>query len=218
MPPNEPQQPQNSSAQGSPPSPSPEYNFIFNGDQKPKKRLNVSLPFASKLPRPVIFALMGAVALIIIIPIVSAIFSKPANSDQLIRAAAKAQEIIRVSGLVQQQTRDGNTQSLAITALSSLTSDQVQIKSYLASGKIKIGPKNLMIYLDKNTDKSLEVAAQTNSLEKVYAQYLKKQLTDYNTYLKSIYPNSSPKAKIILKDAYSSSGVLLSSPSLSSIV
>lgn len=195
MPPNQLQQTPTPSPQNSPPSPNPDYNFIFNGEQKPKKRFNISLPFASRLPRPVVYALVIAVALIIIIPVASAIFSKPPNSESLIKAAAKSQEIIRVSNLVQQQSNNGDTQALAITTSSSLLSDQTQLKSYLASHRVKVGAKNLLIYLDKNTDKSLEVAVQTNTLDRAYTSYLKKHLTDYKTYLQGIYPDSPPQSK-----------------------
>lgn len=211
-----PQQTQKPSPQ-EPLSPSnPDYNFIFNGEQKPKKRFNISLPGVSSLPRPVVFGLIAAIALIVIIPIASAIFSKTPNSEQLVRAAAKAQEIIRISGMVGQQTRDSNTQSLAITTSSSLLSDQVQLKTYLSSHKTKVNSKSLAVYLNKNTDAELQTATQTNSLETAYAAYLKKQLTDYRNYLQQVYPDSPSKAKLILKEAFTSSSVLLSTPAVSS--
>jgi hypothetical protein len=197
----------------------PNYGFIFNGQKQPKKRLNFNLlPSGNNLTKITMLIVgVGAVLGILIIILSSVFGSKGVDTNQLVGIAARAREINRVSDLVLQQSNDTNTDNLAATTANSLSSEQAGIFAYLNGLHIKVNIKELGVYQDKNTDTELQTAAQNNSLSSYYNSYLKKQLTTYQNELKTTFDaTKSSKLQAILKDAYSSTNVVLTSQQVAS--
>lgn len=190
-----------------PQSPTPQYDFIFNGAQtQPKK------PALGGVPKPVLF-IIGAVILIVIIIVWSSLSgSKGADTKALIEAAGRAREIARISDLVSAQSKDANTQALAATVKTSLSSEQTQLTGYLSERGKKVSTKELDAYKNSSADSQLQSAAQNNSLESAYYTYLKTNLGSYKSDLSSVYSSASDKLKPILNDAYKNASLILTSP------
>lgn len=197
-----------------PQSPSPEYDFIYKDRPQPKK--GFGLPGLG-LPRPVKIILGISIALIVIILFYSLLFgNKTTGSDQLVGIMGRAQEIARVSDLVQKQSKDTNTLNLATTAEISMASDQAQLTSYLKKNHQKFSSGQLLIYKDSNIDTQLQSAAQNNSVESFYISYLKKELGTYHSSLVSAFAGTGPNAKAILQSSDTSVETLLSTSQLKS--
>ncbi len=197
----------------------PEYNFIFNDKKKSRLHLSFHLPGGSKFTKTIILVVGGGIILMVLIIISSSLLSsKGVNSKQLVDVMARAKEISRVSTLITQQPTgvDANTLNLAATASSSLSSEQVQLATYLHQSHVKVGAKDLSHYLNKNTDTQLQSATQSGSLNATYYSYLKTHLTDYQNTLQTIYQASPPKAKPILQDANASAKTILAAPQIAS--
>ena len=178
----QPQQP----ATTSPPSPTPEYNFIFN-DQKPKRGFSLKLPASNNIGKLALLIVSGGAVIGVLIIIASSLFSPKINKAQITDVIARAQEISRVSDLVSQRATDINTQNLASTTSATLTSNEVQLLNYLSSHKTKIPQKDLSLYLNKKTDDEVQSALQNNRLSEYYYSYLKKNMNDYETAIKTAY-------------------------------
>jgi hypothetical protein len=209
-----PQNPQNQTPAPSP-SPAPQYDFIFGGGQEPKKGSGLPKVSGPRM-RPALLVLFGVVGLIFIIILYSVFFgSKVSNTDELVKIMARAQEITRVSEFVDQQSKDSDTQGLALTTINTLKSDQTQLTAYLKTQKTKVSTKALAVYQDKNTDSKLLSASQTNTLSSFYFAYLKEQLAKYQDVLKTAFDHTPAKAEPILQDAYESAQTILTSSRIS---
>src|SRR3989344_8800415 len=94
------------------PSPAPE-NFDFMMKEPPNPPGRFSGLF-SWMPKPAKIVL-AAVGVLFVLVILYAVFfgGKTTNTDQLTSVMARAQEISRVSALVQQQAKDASTKDLA---------------------------------------------------------------------------------------------------------
>lgn len=213
MPPQQPQNPQVPPAP-TPTSPSPEYDFIYS-NQQPKRRFGFGLPGGNNLAKlTVLIVGAGAVLGILIIILSSVLGPKGVNTKQVADIMSRAQEISRVSTLVNQQPGlDPDIQNLTATTINSMDSEEAQLKAYLASAHKKVSTKDLNLHLDKAIDTQIQSAVQTNSLDTVYTAYLKKHLTDYQNALKTTYDGTkSATLKSILQDAFDSTQVILSAP------
>ena len=208
-------QPQSPMPPISSPAPNPAYDFILRDPQQPKRRFG--LPTGLPKPMKILVILGGLFVVAIIIVVVASSTGGSDNSQQMIAAAGRAQEIARVSTLVQTQSNDPNTQYLAATAQISLTSEQSQITAYLAKHGIKVSTAQLNAYQNKNTDAQLSTAQQNNSLEKTYDAYLKTSLSTYQSELVTAGKGASQKTIALLNDAYFSSQVLLNAPEITSL-
>ena len=206
-------QPQAPTAPVSSPSPNPQYDFILRDPQQPKRRFG--LPGMSGLPKPMI-VLVALAGLLLVSIIYAVIFggSKTSNSQQLVAVAGRAQEIARISTLVQQQSLDPNTQYLAATAQTALSSEQYQLTSYLGKHGAKVSTAQLLVYKNASTDTQLQTAKQNNALESSYASYLKTSLATYQTALKAATAGTSKTTLAILNDASTSTQVILAAPQL----
>jgi hypothetical protein len=198
----------------SPSSPNPQYDFILKDQPKPKRSFKIP---TFGLPRAAAVALVSTLGLFLIIILAHAVLGgKTTNADALIKATARAQEVVRVSKLVEPLAHNSDTQGLVATTEAALTSDQTQITAYLKRAKIKAGPKNLTIYLNKNTDAQMQAAGQNNSLDSAYASYLKQSLISYKADLQLAAKGASKLRLQILNRAFQSTSTLLSAPQLAS--
>jgi hypothetical protein len=212
-----PQQPQDQSTAPAPVGNSdPNYNFIFNNQQHAKKHF--SLPGGSNpFKIAALVAIAGAVLGVLII-ILSNIFGPKINTKQITDVAAHGQEISRVSILVSQKSRDLNTANLAATTSTVITSQQQQLFNYLKKNKKNVAVKDVGIYLNKKTDADIQSAEQNNRLSEYYYSYLKKNLTDYQSAVKTAYDTASgPNLRSNLQEFYLSTKTILSAQQLASV-
>lgn len=195
------------------PSPNPQqYDFIMKDRQPTKKGFKLAF---LKLPKPVLIflgAVLGVIILIIALSVISG-SGKSANVDY-ISAIARAQEISRVSTAVEQLSKDVDTQNLASTTNSALTSAQTQLSDYLTARSIKIVPTSLTVYMSEATDIQMQTAASNGNLASTYTAYLKTQLSAYQASLQAAYKTAEDNGKTILDEAYNSAKAILSSPQL----
>lgn len=196
-----------------PQSPDPKFDFMLKDNQKPKRRL--ALPGMSK-PVKIILGVVLAVFILIIISSTLSGRNKGATQP-IINAMARGQETLRVTHAVQLlNLQDPTTQAVAATTLSSLTSDQQQLKVYLANNHTKLSAALLAADLDKTTDAQMLSASQNNNLDQAYKTYLQQSLTKYQADLQIAFKLAGPKGKTILKNAYDGAGTLLANPPLKS--
>jgi hypothetical protein len=213
-----PQQPQPPSPPTMTPGPGgnldPNYGFIFNGQQQqaPGGRFKFPLLPAGGSKRILMFVLFGAIALIILIPIISSIFIKSGvNSKELKNVLARDQEITRVSKIVEQKSNDQNTKNLASTTQVALVSEQAQLGGYLSSVKVKVAPNDLRLYFDAKAESKILTSIQNNNLSTTYGIYLKNEIGKYQSALKAADVKAPNKAHVILQNGYTSSQAILSS-------
>jgi hypothetical protein len=187
----------------------PNYNFIFN-DQKSKRRFNFKLPGTSS---PIKMALLivgaGAILGVLIIVLSSVLGPKGLNTKQLTDTIARAQEISRVSDIVTRQSRDLNTVNLATTTSTTLTSEQVGLLSTLAKNHKKVLVKDFSVYFDKRTDAEIQTASQNNRLSEYYYSYLKKNLSDYQSSIKTAYGGTGSTGLKNILNSYSISNATI---------
>ncbi len=169
----------------------------------------------SGVPKPAKIVLVAIVSLLLLVILYSLFLGgKTTNADQLVGMAAKAQEIARVSTLVQQQSTSTDTKGLASTTSETLSSQQKQLVIYLKSQGVKASAKKLAARLDKNTDAQLLAAQQNNNYDQTYFKYLKTNLAAYQNDINTVQKGVSKKAQAILSTTNASVQTLLSAPQL----
>lgn len=169
------------------------------------------------MPKPAL-ALLGLGAIFILILIIASVSSGGSSGPQpLASAAGRAQEISRISGLVQGQSKDPDTQSLAATAKVVLASEQSQITSYLKDTGTELSPSDLSVHQNKDTDAQLTQSAQDNKLEETYKKYLKSGLNAYKADLEKAGKTAGKNGKVLIDAALKSTDVILSSPQLANL-
>lgn len=197
-----------------PQSPNPDFDFMLKNQPPARRRL--PLPHLS---RPLKVAGVVIIAILLII-IVNSVLSgrKNANFQPIVGVLARNQEIVRVTGLTQTQLplQDPQTQGLAATTYSALSSDKQQLGGYLAKNHVKVSAVQLAADTDKTTDTNLQSALQNNNLDATYVNYLKQNLSLYANDLQAAYQSAGPNGKKILKAALDSTNTLLASPALKS--
>jgi hypothetical protein len=192
-----------------PKSPSPEYDFMLK-ENKPTKR-SLSMP---NLPKPVLIGLAVVGGLILIIIISSVLSSSRKSSTQpFVNALARAQETLRVTQLVQHQLNppDPQTQTLAATVNSALSSDKQQLTSYLLKNKVKVSKTQLSADVDKSIDTSLQTASQNNGLDTAYINYVRNALTRYQSDLQTALSGTGPNGKKLLSSSIESTRAIINS-------
>jgi hypothetical protein len=189
-----------------PKSPSPDYDFILKDNQAQKRRLPMP-----NLTKPVLIGVGVIVGLIIIAIIGMVLSGKNKGKYQPYESVmARGAETLRVTKLVQQlQLQDSQTQALAATVNSAMSSDQQQYTSYLAKNGVKVSATLLAADTDKSTDNSLQTASQGNSLDSAYETYLKTALAKYQDDLQSAFVTSGPAGKVLISNSIESTRALL---------
>jgi len=204
--PSAPQGPVGNDKEYEPPSDS-RFDFILN----PQKKAGAGLAFISRIPRSILYPLIAVIALFGFIFVTSALNGrKNAWSKQLTDVMARQQEIIRVSNLVQQRSYLENTAiNLNATVTATIGSDFAQSQTYLNGQKVKLNKKKLAIYVNRQTDSTLQAAAQSNTADSVYTEYIRQKLTDYTTSLRTTAPLMGPNGKKLLQEYFDSAVVIL---------
>jgi hypothetical protein len=197
-----------------PQNPNPDFDFMLKDNQGPKRRL--PLP-SLNLPKPIKIGLVVMAAIVVLIIISSLLSGRSTGNNQpVINALARDQEILRVTSLVQTQLhlQDPQTQAAAATAASMLTSEKIELVSYLAQIHTNVSAAQLNADIDKTTDSSLQTASQNNGLDTAYVAYLKDNLAKYQTDLQTAYTSAGPNGKKLLNNAFNSNAALLNSSPL----
>jgi hypothetical protein len=211
MPPQQPQTPANTPSGNS----NPDYNFIFNGQQQPKKLFR--LPGSNNTAKLAALIVGGAVILGILIIILSSLLGPKINTKEITEAIGQGVEISRVSNTVIEKSHDLNTSNLASTTSAALTSEEVQLNDYLNKNKKHVGVKAISLYKNSKTDAELDAADQSNHLSEYYYSYLKKNLTDYQTALKTASETASgPNLKNMTQGYILSTQTILKTQQLAS--
>lgn len=192
------------------PSPGPNYDFIFKEpQQQPKSRFG--LP---NMPKPALIG-VGVIVFLIIITVVGILArGGPGNTELLYGSVGQAQEISRVSTLVETDSKDPDMQSLAATTKVVMASSQSQLTDYLNRAGVKVDPKVLLQYQDKQIDNELKKSMLENKLEQTYASYLKTALEKYLSNLKQAYPSLGDNGKSLVSEVFDSGSTLLKAPQL----
>jgi len=193
---------------GFPPGHNP-YEFITNPRELPKKKTL----FAPGSLRSRILIILGAGVLVTIAIIVlsSVLTSKrTANLENLRGLVAQQQEIIRVSAIGTANAKDATTKNFTQTTTDSVTSEQIQLNSFLVSKKIKITPLQLNAKKDAQTDLALETAKQASTFDSTVTTILLGLLTTYaNDTAEAYKAATTPAAKAILETSFNSSSALV---------
>lgn len=198
-----------------PKSPSPDYDFILKDNPGAGHKFTWS--HVHGRTKITLLVIAAVIILIIIYSVLSG--NKGSNWLPFEGAMARGNETLRVTKLVEQPPlglHDPQTQALAATADSVLTSDQQQISSYLSKNHVKVSAAQLATDIDKTTDASLQTAAQNNGLDSAYVTYLRNALTKYQTDLKNALPGAGPNGKKLLSDSIESTRALLNSAPIKS--
>lgn len=194
------------------PPPAEQFDFMMKDQPKAPGRFSSLL---SDVPKPAKIILVAIVGLFLLVILYSLLLGgKTTNTNQLINVAARAQEIARVSTLVQQQSSSADTKGLASTTSETLYSQQKQLVIYLKSQGIKVDTKKLAVRLDKNTDAQLLAAQQNNNYDQTYFDYLKTNLAAYQNDLTTASKGAGKNAQAILSTANNSVQTLRSAPQL----
>lgn len=182
----------------------PDYNFIVNAGQKPKKAL---LPAGNSKQTRILVVLGGVVLLLIIGFVIMTVLSSAGKGQQetLLKASQQQAELIRVSKIGIEKARDANTRNFAITTNITLQSDQAGL---LAISKAK--PKEIALGKSTKTDLALTTAEQSNKFDEVFTQTVQTQLIAYQKTLKSVYDaTDGKKSKATLTEQFNHLNVLL---------
>lgn len=192
---------------------SPQYDFIMNSGQQAKPPAKFSV---SKMSKPVMI-LVGVAVVLILVAVGSVILSNLSSksSKPYVDALSRSTEIVRISDLAKTKMKDADTLALLTTASTVLASEQLQLNSYLKSTGEAINPKLLSGYLNSQSDKSLETAAQNSNLESTYIIYLKSGLSGYLSSLKTAYAGAGTQGKLLITKFIDSTKALLLAPQFS---
>jgi hypothetical protein len=192
-----------------PTTPDGQFDFMLKNNPPPKSGF---LPNIPKIVKIIVATTIG----VMLIAIIASIFTGRSNvaGQPMINSLAEAQEILRVTALTGSQLplQDPTVQALAATVSSTLTSDQSSLNNYLSKNGVKISKLELSAKTDKTTDAQLQSASQNNNLDAAYQNYLKDSLAKYALSLQTAYKVSGPKGQELLKNAFDSTTVILTSP------
>ena len=194
--------------------PDSQYDFIMKDAQKPTGRRGPKLP-SGNLPKILLLGGGGLFVVALIIVVFSVISGKNGGKFQaFINLSARAQEIVRVSDIVAQKSKDKDTLDIVATTEATLSSQQNEINAYLKGNHVKVNPKIANPYLSTVIDASLAAAQQNDALESTYLGYLKEKLGLYENQIKAAAPGTGTKGLTILKGDLASVQTLLASPQL----
>jgi hypothetical protein len=189
-------------------APNSQYEFMMAPSSQPKKSMGLPMP-KGKIPI-IIGVLLGIIVLVSILSLVMSGGGDEATT-QLASLSAEQQEIIRISDVTLKLSKDSTTLATATTVKSSLTSEQKTALELYASLGGKLAKGQLNTKLSKKTEEALNSAAQSNTLNKAYEEYLQASLATYQKNLKALYAIGGPKTKVFAEEAYNSSKLVLDS-------
>jgi hypothetical protein len=121
----------------------------------------------------------GALAIMLIIVVISALQPKDTSTQSLITIAQTQQEVARVCDLGSLKATQLANRSFAVTCSSSIQSDQLKLLSYLKAQGASFNVKQLGALANGNTDKQLAAATASSSYDEAFKTISIKQLNSY---------------------------------------
>lgn len=182
------------------------YDFIVNSDQN-KRRLSAPQSMGARIA---IVAGSGAVLLIILIIVFSAIFGGSDNSQQFLKVLQNQQEIARVTQLQDVSTADQSVKNVANSTHLAVSSDQKQLLTSLASLGREFKQKDIALGQNPKTDEQLTAAKAAGDFDTAFLTALTEHLKGYQTSLQQAYDateNETIRAQ--LNEDFASSDLLL---------
>jgi hypothetical protein len=188
-----------------------QYDFIMSPGKPPKRGL---LPGGgnSMGKRIAVVAFLLAIVIVLIIVVMTIVNSGGGSTAKLVTAAQHQNEIIRIAKLATTSGAQQSTQATSNftqTCLLSVTTEQQQLVSYLASHGKKLGVKDLGLAKNASTDASLTAAVAASNFNTVYLSVMKTQLQSYQTALQDAFNSTTnATARQLLSDDYTSAQLL----------
>lgn len=189
-----------------------QYDFITNPVPQPKKTL-LPTTGSSKLQRILIVTVI-VVFLLILISVGYSILTggSKSNTEQLTTVLQQQTEMVRVTELATSKLGGEPAQSINAKTHSTMISQSSQLKSAIASRKIKVSTKSITAGKNAKTDQDLAAAAKNGRYDEAFVQTIRNSLEEYKKSLKSAYNGSdSTGIKEILNNDYSQVNLLLES-------
>lgn len=190
--------------------PAPNYDFIMNGNQKPRGRF--SLPGGNSRNGRIIIFSVGILVLIIATFMFFSLLSSSsrANTDRVIEITQQQQELIRIADIGTSKARTSASRNLAMTTKVSMMSAQNQLVGLLKKNGHKVGGKQLALKQDPAATSALSAAALNNTFDEVFTKLINEKLSEYRASLKTAFSGStSKKEKSLLDENFQGAGVLL---------
>ena len=188
----------------------PDYSFITNPEQQPKKSL---LPGGSKKQRLIIAGIGGTVLLLIFLVVFSLLFNNDSGKQLSVRLAQQHTELIRVSEIGQDKARGQAAKNLAVTSLLTLRSSEAGILE-IANSSQDVNDTLLEQGMDSDTDETLTEAEQRSQFDEVFTELLSEELQDYRTDLQEAYDASSKRSnKELYQTLYTQLGDIIETAS-----
>jgi hypothetical protein len=172
-----------------------QFDFILNGNQKPKKSL-IPLPQGNSRKQRLLVIFGGVVALIFILALVFGLLLNSGSSTKDLVEITKTQtEIVRVAENNAPKARGVTARNFSETVALTMTSSKQQTISYLAAKKTTVKPKELALGLNAKTDADLKSADAAGRYDEELLTILEKSLADYRTQINTAYNKTSVKSQ-----------------------
>lgn len=184
------------------------YQFIVDTDHTKKKLRG---PAGNSKKSRILIVLGGLLALVIIAMIVMAVISRAtsAGNAELVKAAQKQTELVRVSKIGLDRATGTSAKNLATSVNITLQSDQIAMSSTLKAAGAQASPAELALGKNAKTDTALTNAEQSNKFDEVFITTIQAQLVEYQKLLKAAHDKSdSKKVKQSLATQFESAGLL----------
>lgn len=190
----------------------PDYGFIVNPAQAPKKKLAL---FGGGSLLPKVLLIGAALLLIMIVGLtIKSVTNKPSSASYFIVVAQDQQAIIHVAAAtVAQQNVSTTTLNSAVTINATMTSALNNLSGYMKQSGITITPAQLNAKVSKVTDAQLSDAASAGTYESTYATIMNSMLQTYSKDLTTAYNHTTgPKGRTLLSTQYKDAQLLIAQP------
>ncbi len=192
---------------GAPAPIQPNYDFIVNPQQPPRR--GPSFGGGSLLSRILIVG-GGLILLIIVFSIIKGLLSGGGNQAAMLHVAQDQQEIKHLTtAALLVPSISATNKNFAITANLVMTSQKSQLLKYLAIQHQKISLKQLDLKVSPTLDTQLATAAAASTYDSTFKDVMNSQLTDYLAALKLAYQQTKgTHGRQLLQDDYKSAVLL----------
>jgi predicted metalloprotease len=187
------------------------YAFLFEEQKKSKK---FRVPSGGSRNQRIILVVGVVIIVMFLAFVVMTILGQAGqnNRQQLMSIAQQQAEVIRVADIGATKARDAQIRNLAKTTSQSLTSNQTALLAEYKKNGLKLGTKELAANKSATTDTLLNNADQSNNFDTIFMQELKKELSAYQSNVKTAYDSTqNTGTKAALSQAYTQAGILLDS-------
>jgi hypothetical protein len=195
------------------PKPGSEYDFFMNPQKPPKQSPLTRYSSGNSLAVRLVVIVAIAFGVMILLSIVISALGGGNNKSNLIVVAQDQNELIRVAGLANTSGANQSsqqTQNFAQSASLSISSDQTVLLNFMAAHVGKPNPHQLTATKDLTTDSALNNSIASSSFDSTFTSVMQKQLTNYQSALKTAYASShSITEKQLLNNDYLNAALLL---------